>query len=166
MQAANSGAFALCIFCLGKENLTKGSKPASLYAQQVDELLRQHAAVLLLITEAKVLNGRFGAFDFSVLLRSPSGSTGWRRLEIEIDGEQHFSKGMHGTSPQQQQAVDERKDKAAWAAGRCLLRLHCKDTRSWRAKINAAIDLATQPSPSKFLHYTSSYRKRNREAAI
>lgn len=70
------------------------------------------------------------------------------------------------TSPQQQQAIDERKDEAAWAAGRCLLRLHCKDKRSWPVKINAAIELATQPSPSKFLHYTSRYRKPNREAVV
>jgi hypothetical protein len=87
-----------------------------------------------------------------------------RRLEIDIDGEQHFSKSMHGTSPQQQHAADERKDEEAWRQGRCVLRLHWKDQDRWPAKINAAINLATRPSLCKFLLYTRSYRKKDRQA--
>lgn len=162
VQAANRDAFEHCIFCASTGGLPAGLFPASPYAQAAEQLLGRQHGVLLIITEAKVLNGTFGAFDFSVLLQGPAGSSTPRRLEIEVDGPQHFCKSMHGTTAEKQQAADKRKDKAAWKAGRCLLRLHYSDQRLWAGAIAAAVRRATLPSHNKLLIYTPSYNKHDR----
>lgn len=168
MQAANRDAFEHCIFCSSEDSLPAGIWPASSLARTAEQLLRAQHGVQLIITEAKVLNSTHGGFDFSVVLPCPPGSLGStapRRLEIEVDGQQHFTKALHGTSAQRQQAADRRKDKEAWRQGRCLLRLHHLDQTKWAAHIREAVRLATLPSPKSFLLYTRSYSKRDRVTA-
>jgi hypothetical protein len=115
------------------------------------------------MTEAKVLNGKLGGFDCSALLRPPPGSPGQHRLEVDTDGPQHFSKGMHSTTPQQQRAADRRKDRAAWNRGRRVVRLHHADEHEWAEKIGEAVRLANSPTYRALLLYTSSYNKLDRK---
>lgn len=170
MQAANSGRkktpFTVCIFCDSEQSLPAGVQPASDHARTAEALLRMQHGVELLITEAKVLNGRHGPFDFSVLLCCPHSSAERRRLEVEVDGQQHFVSGMHGITPHNQRAVDERKDSAAWQQGRMLLRLHHADKRFWAQKIEQAVRRATFPARNRFLFYTPSYGRRDKVSAV
>jgi hypothetical protein len=170
IQGANKrGSWQHCVYCAPADSLPKGIHPASELAKAADQLLRAHPAVQRccerIITEAKVLNGKFGAFDFSLVLRGPADAAGngqRRRLEVEVDGVQHFSHSMHSTTSTKQKQVDKRKDKAAWEAGRCLLRLHYLDRRFWGSKIDEAVRRATLPGRIKLLLYTSSYGKKDR----
>lgn len=163
VQAANEReSWEHCIYCAAEGSLPKNIKPASALAKAADQLLQAHPAVERIITEAKVLNGKFGGFDFSVVLRCPTdveGSSQQRRLEVEVDGVQHFRRCMHGTTAQRQKGVDRRKDKAAWEAGRCLVRLHHLDLRVWDRKIAQALHRATKPCRKRFVLYTSTYNK-------
>lgn len=162
VQAANDEAFATCMYCDSPDSLPAGFFPASKHAKYADELVRAQPSVQLVITEAKVLGGTFGGFDFSIPLPPPTGSTQQRRLEIEVDGPQHFGKDMFDTTAETQRAADARKDKAAWEQGRCLLRLHYQDSNKWKKQIDRAISLATHRITYKFLRYTRSYDKQNR----
>jgi hypothetical protein len=162
VQAANAEAFATCTYCDSPASLPAGFTPASDCSRYADELLQGHPSVQLVITEAKVLGGTFGGFDFGVLLQPPAGSTEQRRLEVEVDGTQHFNKHMFDTTAEAQHAADARKDKAAWKEGRCLLRLHYQDSSKWKQQIDRAIALATLRTKYKFQHYTRSYGKTNR----
>lgn len=162
MQAANRGAFVTCIYCDDPDSLPAGVWPASDHVRYAAQLLQAEPRVQLLITEAKVLNGTHGGFDFSALLCGTPGSADERRLEIEVDGPQHFISDMFDTTAEAQQAADARKDAAAWKQGRCVLRLHYKDRRRWAQAVSKAIDRATRPSKLKFLCYTRSYDKRLR----
>lgn len=168
MQAANGGEdgppFVHCIYCTTAASLPAGIHPASSLAQHCEQLLCAQHGVELIITEAKALNGKHGAFDFSLLLRCPHSSSNPRRLDIEVDGLQHFTKQMYDTTAQRQQAADKRKDKAAWAQGRCLVRLHYLDRRFWQSKIQEAVRRATFPARNKLLLYTPSYGRKDRVA--
>lgn len=158
-----------CTYCAAEGSLPKNIKQASSLAKAAEQLLRAHPAVERIITEAKVLNGKFGGFDLSVVLRcptDPAGSRQQRRLEIEIDGVQHFKSSMHSTTAQRQLGVDRRKDKAAWEAGRCLLRLHHLDRHIWDKKIAQAVHRATLPCRKRFLLYTPSYNKAERYGPV
>lgn len=162
MQAANRGSFRHCIYCSGP-SLPPGIQPASKHAAAAEELLRAHPNVQLIMTEAKVLNGKWGGYDCSALLRPAPGSTQQHRVEVDTDGPQHFSKGMHKTTPQQQRAADRRKDQAAWKKGRRVLRLHHADQHEWAEKIAEAVRLANSPNYRALLLYTSSYNKQDRK---
>ena len=164
VQAANRDAFATCIYCDDPASLPAGVSPASDHARYAAELLRAEPSVQLLFTETKVLNGTHGGFDFSALLRGKPGIADERRLEIEVDGPQHFISNMYDTTAEAQQEADARKDAAAWRQGRCVLRLHYKDRSRWAQAVRRAIDRATRPSKLKFLCYTRSYDKRARIA--
>lgn len=98
MQAANRGAFATCIYCDDPASLPAGVSPASDHASYAAQLLQAEPRVQLLITEAKVLNGTHGRFDFSALLCGKPGSADERRLEVEVDGPQHFISDMYDTA--------------------------------------------------------------------
>lgn len=166
VQAANAAAFGPCIYCTHPDSLPAGWSPASEHARYAAKLVQAHPSVLLVITEAKVLNGTRGGFDFSLLLRGTPGSADERRLEIDVDGPQHFTKDMYDTTAEAQRAADARKDEAAWEQGRCMLRLHYQDTGRWARAIDRAIHLATEPSKKKFQRYTGSYAKPNRKATL
>lgn len=169
MEAANiNGSWAHCIYCqqaAAAVPLPKGISPASNFAQTACSLLQRLHGVQLIITEARVLGGNYGGFDFSVKLSCPDDSRGYRRPEVEVDGEQHFTKTMHNTTVQQQRAADRRKDGAAWEAHRCLVRLHYADEARWLCKLWQAVRRATQPARSKFIMYTISYGLKDRVAA-
>ncbi len=162
VQAANRDAFDFCIYCDDPASLPDGVHPASVLARHAEQLLQAEPGVQLLITKAKVLNGTYGGFDFSALLCGKPGSADERRLEVEVDGTQHFVSNMYDTTAEAQQAADARKDVAAWKQGRCVLRLHYRDRRHWARAIRKAIKQATRPSKLKFLCYTSSYDKQLR----
>jgi hypothetical protein len=155
VQAANGrDTWVYCVYCLSHRSRPKGWHAPSGYARAALKQIQQLAGVQLVITEARVLNGRFGPFDFSLVLAGQPA----RRLEIEVDGETHSSKGMHGTTPQQQQEIDRKKDDEAWRQQRCLLRLHHRDTDLWPELLQQAVDLATHPDNVRFVKYSPSYK--------
>ena len=163
VQAANkSGSWVNCIYCQRQESLPKGWHVASYYAATAAELLRLVRGVRHIFTEAKVLKGTCGAFDFSLVLCPGQQGQEERRLEVEVDGEQHFSKPMHGTTANQQRAADRRKDEAAWQHGRCLVRLHYLDSSRWLQVLQDAVRRATLPHRNRFIIYSTSYGLRNR----
>jgi hypothetical protein len=63
-------------------------------------------------------------------------------LLIEVDGEGHSSKPMHGRSVASQQAVDARKDAGARAAGVLLVRLSPSNEGEWRSMLSQAVESA------------------------
>jgi hypothetical protein len=164
VQAANKEKFERCIYCDGPASLPSQPQQASEAARHAAKLLRDHPRVELVITEAKVLKKKYGGFDFSCVLRCPRGTQEQRRLEVEVDGPQHFSKQYHDHTAEAQQAADRRKDEAAWKAGRCLLCLHYLDSARWARAIDKAVRLATLPSRNKLRLYTRSYAKKDKVA--
>lgn len=160
VQGANkSGSWVNCNFCTPAEQLPKGWAAASDHAKAAAPLVHALAALKPIITEAKVLGGTFGPFDFSVVVAVSGGSGGdsssrqqWRRVEVEVDGEQHFTKAHHDTTPGQQLATDREKDAEAWRQGRCLVRLHYLDRRFWQDKLQYAAKLACSTPPQALHH--------------
>lgn len=63
-------------------------------------------------------------------------------LLIEVDGEGHSSKPMHGHSVRAQKAVDARKDAGARAAGVELVRLTPDNEGEWRDILEQAVEAA------------------------
>jgi hypothetical protein len=161
-----TGSWDNCVYCSSNQHLPAGWHEPSYYAQEADVLLRQLTGVELVITEAKVLKGTFGAFDFSLLLAPPQAGLPYRRLEVEVDPEQHFAKDMYSTTAQQQRARDRAKDEAAWQAGRCLVRLHWQDCARWHKTLRHAVDRATWRQRMRFVMYTISYGLRDRIGSI
>ena len=96
MQAANkSGSWVNCIYCQRQESLPKGWHVASYYAATAAELLRLVRGVRHIFTEAKVLKGTCGAFDFSLVLCPGQQGQEERRLEV------HHSQPAAGRRPAQ-----------------------------------------------------------------
>ena len=163
VQAGNkTGSWVNCIYCDSEAALPKGIQPASSYAALANSLLRYVRGVQHIITEAKVLGGTFGPFDFSLLLLPRAAGTKQRRLEVDVDGEQHLVKGMYDTSLEQQREADQRKDEEAWRQGCCVLRLHYQDDARWLRLLQDAVDCARQQRPQRFIIYSHSYGKHNR----
>lgn len=162
-QGANkSGSWVHCIYCDSKENLPKGWMEPSEYAAQAARMLGELAVVERIFTECKVLGGTYGGFDFSLALRPSQPGQERRRLEVEVDGPQHFTKAMHDTTAQQQRESDCCKNEEAWKQGRCVVRLHYLDCWRWKPVLQEAIRLAMLPSRKRFILWSVSYARLRR----
>ena len=163
VQGANrTGKWVHCIYCDHPDSLPKGWSPPSYYASTANALLRSMPGVRHVLTEAKALKGKHGAFDFSLMLQPASPGQPMPRLDVEVDGRQHFVCAMHGTSTFQQRALDARKDEAAWKAGRCLVRLHYLDCSRWRPVLMEALRRARLHPRQRFILYSPSYARLNK----
>jgi len=126
-----------------------GARLASELAKRADQLLQELRAALraadarkgikikTTIIESRVLKGMYGPFDFSLRLRLrlADGSRVYRRLEVEVDGRQHFYGYCYGKHYTEQQRCDESKNEAVVGAGRRLVRLHFEDKDdAWEAR--------------------------------
>lgn len=63
-------------------------------------------------------------------------------LYLEVDGQQHFTGGMHGTPSSKQQRIDLKYMRALWAAGAALVRVHCADLAGAAPRAAAAAQAA------------------------
>ena len=100
--------------------------------------------------EAHVVRGH-GPFDFWILE--------WEVL-VEVDGEQHVSRGRQGTSVEQQTNRDRQKEEAAVRMGFHVVQLHCEDVGTygyaWRDVLIRALTAASAGQPAT-VHYTPAY---------
>lgn len=78
-------------------------------------------------------------------------------LFIEIDGEQHISKGMHGRTVDEQRAIDNEKDVLVLKNHMRLLRLQYKDVSHTSKWFREAVDECK--AGRSFVMYSYSYNK-------
>lgn len=78
-------------------------------------------------------------------------------LVVQIDGEQHFTKPMHGISIAQQQARDDHFNFACENERLRVLRLHHADKHEWLQLLLQAISNAVLYPAFKFRCYSTSY---------
>jgi hypothetical protein len=148
-----------CHLCLGSEG--RGSKQrASEYACIADRKIKQVFPEGRIIIEARLLPNHSGGFDFTIEWVDKEGKA--RTIDVEVDGEQHFRKAMHGTSVEAQRELDEDKDKLALRQGRRLLRLHYRDKRRWQGKLKYAKTLAERNKRYHWVLYSESYNRNDR----
>ena len=167
VQGANkTGSWVHCNYCDRRDSLPKGWHPPSFYATSADVLLRSLPHVRHILSEVKALKGKHGPFDFSLMLQPARPGLPEPRLDVEVDGRQHFICAMHGTTAQQQRAVDQRKDEAAWKAGRCLVRLHYLDCSRWRQLLLEAVRRARLHPRQRFILYSPSYARLSKIGAL
>jgi very-short-patch-repair endonuclease len=165
-KAANSKksrhAFLRCKYCHGKF-VKKGKKKAVLmpssHEQKALEVVEKVFQGSSIVTECYHLGKQVGAADFTVMLDS---STAGRKLVVEVDGSQHFSKGYNATSLKDQEDRDMRKDDAYWAAGMAVVRLHHNDSSWWEKKLLQAASLIRANPHDPFILYTAKYNKEDR----
>ena len=156
VEGANrDAAFLHCKYCSGGSSSKKASGPE----QKALPIITQLAEPWPLLTESKALGGSYGAIDFAI----PQAVNGrWVWLWVEVDGKQHREESCRGVSPEQQSAIDRRKDAAAAAAGMVLVRLYCTDTEEqWQHTLGLGIEAAkaaAQQSGSGCVFYTPSYK--------
>jgi len=119
-----------------------------------DIIIRRVAPVgSLIITQARTIRGFPGGVDFTVQLPGP------RRLQIdvEVDGEQHFTKDFHDKRVEAQVEIDRRKDATSLEQGRRRVRLHHNDPFGWAPRLYGAIILAMRYPGAAYNLYTHSY---------
>lgn len=97
--------------------------------------------------------------DFTIEYKRGSNT---RVLSIEVDGEQHFKGGYHGTSSLAQREIDQKKDELALAQNRHLLRLHYQDQSYWKREIKHAQRELERTNHRSNVFYSWSYNKENR----
>lgn len=125
------------------------------------KLLEAIAPSLAIITQERAMGRSFGPFDFTVVL-CPYGAQ--RRLEIEVDGEQHSKKEYYGTTVLEQKTKDAAKEEQAWREGRSVVRLHHADHAQWREKLRRAFAYASRRRALKFIMFTQSYGRSSKVA--
>ena len=130
----------------------------SSYARLAEGLVRAASSESYIATEWRALRGgSYGGFDFSFPVRAASGEIRW--VHVDVDGQGHTQRGLHGETVTDQQARDREKDDAAWAAKLMLVRLHHRDLREWFPRLRAAAYVAAQPRQGRFVFYTKSHRE-------
>lgn len=155
-QAANrSNKFSRCKYC-SKRRRGGASRPERQALPLITRLAAQQNWPV--ITESKVLRGKYGAIDFGIPVALPSPAR-FRVVWVEVDGKQHRVESCRGISPEEQAARDRRKDRAAAAAGEVLVRLFCSDGKEqWELTLGQAITAAQQQPGSGCVLYTPSYQ--------
>jgi hypothetical protein len=140
-----------CQLCDSPGEQSERNLTASEYEKIAARVIEATAPECGVVTQARVVEGFNGGTDFTIQL--PTGA----QVDVEVDGEQYFEKAYHDTSPQQQRALDLRKDSMSLEQRRRRVRLHYKDMPWWTGKIKGAIALARFYPNLAYNLYTPSY---------
>lgn len=145
-----------CKYCTSRK---KGRKPSKWEKKGMDVITEAVATQphIKVMTEARVLGDRFGPTDITLVSTTHPGL----QLHVEIDGEQHVTKGCKTKTLIDQHDADSRKDEAMWKKKQCLVRLHYEDRIWWPQKLKYALDLLLLKKSNNFILYTSSYKKQD-----
>lgn len=159
-QAANrSSKFRICKYCTKRRRRQKqsgASRPERQALPLITRLAAEHKQIV--ITESKVLRGKYGAIDFGIPITIAATGT-CKVVWVEVDGKQHREESCRGISPEEQTDRDRRKDRAAAVAGEVLVRLYCNDGKQqWKLTLGEAIAAAQQQPSSGCVIYTPSYQ--------
>lgn len=154
-QGANRDArWATCPYHPSQLELPSRGRRPSKYAVVVERILRYLPHQPLVAHESKVLGGSFGAMDFTILVEEGENMVS---MDIEVDGETHGKRPWGSRPKEQQQQRDAKKDEAAWAAGRRLVRLHHNDIKLWGMVLKWAAYYAAQSPRQRFILYSKTY---------
>ncbi len=78
-------------------------------------------------------------------------------LICQINGSQHFTDGMHGTSVTEQQRRDHEFDNAVWNDNCRLLRVHYKDMADFEHYLSHAVEFCLQYPKCRYIKYSHSW---------
>jgi len=144
---------ALCPVPAGEASTKRRRcQEASRLELEADCAIRDVAPECLVITQARTIKGFSGGVDFTLQL--PDGL----QIDVEVDGEQHFSKDYRSTSLEEQWARDRAKDELSLQQGRRRVHLHHNDELGWRPRLRGALELARRHPGASFTLFTHSYR--------
>lgn len=151
----------LCDGCTGR-----GTKQrASQHAVTANTKIKRVFPEARVITEARVLRHFPAGMDFTIEWADQRGKA--RVIDVEVDGEQHFRKPIHGTQPGHQQRKDKDKDEFALSHGRRVLRLHYNDKPRWQENLEYAKKQAEKNNSQAWVLFSLSYgRKKGRYRKI
>lgn len=127
-------------------------------ASQIEEamlaLLTSQFRNRVYLREDRLLGGCFGATDFYIKDA---------HLAVELDGEQHFSKGHISCSVAKQQAIDTAKDAEYRKQGYNLLRVHHADMYALPMLLKVCLVAYTKNKKEQFHKYSERHPCTDRE---
>lgn len=153
-----------CHICKG--SIGRGSKQqASSHVEAANATIKRVFPKAKIITEARVLAKFNGGLDFTIEWVDTKGKA--RVIDVEVDGESHFQKSIHGSHPELQGLIDKEKDDLVLRHGRRMLRLHFNDKSRWVDNLLFAKKQAEENERQIWILYSLSYgRKKDRYRKI